>query len=126
MSKCDSKGIVYIIFCSKCSIFYIGESSRTVSIRLNEHIKNIQRFRDNLEKYIATLSSTSETAIHFNRKGHSLNDFRFAVFDINLDDEKRWSTETDLINLFKTLKIPILNVKINAISSIKHLTFTSS
>ena len=43
-SNCNSKGIIYIIRCSLCSdVFYIGQSGRSVSERLWEHINDIKR-----------------------------------------------------------------------------------
>ena len=38
-NTCNSVGIIYIIYCLKCQMFYIGESSRTVMIRITEHLK---------------------------------------------------------------------------------------
>jgi hypothetical protein len=125
-SNCDSKSFIYIIHCKRCNIFYIGESSRTVKLRIGEHIKGIVNFQKNLQNHLANLSNCSETAIHFNLRGHCLeNDFEFNIFNCDLDDETRWSTETDLINIFLTRKIPILNIKQSSIYKIRSLTFHS-
>jgi hypothetical protein len=124
-SNCLSKGVVYIIKCKRCNIFYIGESKRKACERINDHLGNIRRFGKNLDLNIAKLEDLSETAVHFNTKGHNIEeDFQFFIFNINLEDAKRWSTETDLINLFLRRKIPLLNKKLNSIYSIRHLTFS--
>ena len=124
-SNCMSKGIVYIIKCKRCSVFYIGESKRKACVRINEHISNISRFGKNLDLNIAKLEDISETAIHFNEQGHNMHeDFEFSIFKKDLEDSERWSNETDLINIFLRRNIPILNKKLNSIYSIRHLTFT--
>ena len=44
-SSCNSSGIIYIIKCKICpDVFYIGESGRSVSNRIREHINDIKRF----------------------------------------------------------------------------------
>jgi hypothetical protein len=123
-SNCDSTGIVYIIKCKKCNQFYIGESKRKASLRINEHLRKIVNFQAQLEINISKLDQMTETAVHFNSKGHVLNrDFEFYIIIKDLDDSKRYSYETDLINIFIKRQIPIWNKKINSPYSIKHLTF---
>ena len=102
-SNCESKGIIYIIFCSKCSSFYIGESGRKVSERMYEHLNNIKKFKKDLINSIILIDKLSEVAVHFNRSGHIIErDFRFCIFESNLiNSEIRKSIETDLINIFK-------------------------
>jgi hypothetical protein len=69
----------------------------------------------------------SNLAKHFNDNDHKFGEhFRFFVFDSNvIDEECRLSIETDLINIFKTFKLNILNdeKKQPSIYSIKYLTF---
>ncbi len=86
---------------------------------MTEHIYGIFKNMEN-NNHIPT-----ETAIHFSQNGHSVNKhFKFMVFQSNLlIDEKRWSVETDLINLFLARNIQILNLKQRNISLIKNLTF---
>ena len=111
LSSCNSYGIIYIICCFKCNCFYIGESGRSVKERISEHLSNIKSFNKNLLNSIIKLNENSLVAQHFNFLGHNLEeDFRFLIFESNVTNTTiRKSIETDLINLFKTFHISILN-----------------
>ena len=93
--------------------------------RLSEHIKNILNFNHDLDRAICNLDKQSEVAIHFNCSPHTLNqDLEIYILDKNIDVTScRKSKETDLINIFKILKIPLLNRKIPDISFIKKFFF---
>ena len=39
VNKCLSKSCVHIIECTHCHLVYIGETSRTVSSRIKEHVR---------------------------------------------------------------------------------------
>jgi len=125
-SNCQSSGVIYIITCLKCKVFYIGESERSASDRLNEHIKSIYNFNFNIPFSIGNLENMTEVAIHFNRKHHILNKhFKFYIFQKDLNDKrKRKSVETDLIHYCKALKIKILNKKIPDWKFIQKLSFS--
>ena len=41
--KCDDRFLVYKITCKVCNKFYIGQSSRTISSRLLEHRRSINK-----------------------------------------------------------------------------------
>lgn len=43
-SNCKSKGIVYIITCKKCEIYYIGETGFSACERISQHLYDIRRF----------------------------------------------------------------------------------
>ena len=126
-SNCESIGCIYIIKCMKCEVFYIGETSRRVKDRITEHMRSIVSFRNDIINSLINLDSKSETAIHFNKTGHSIeNDFKFFVFESNVtNNEIRKSIETDLINFFKSFKINILNApgKQPGVHKIKYFTF---
>ena len=66
MDKCDcnSSNIVYIIRCLKCEEFYIGQSSKSVKIRIGQHIRAIKNFKP-------FLNYTNEVGYHFNLSGHN-------------------------------------------------------
>jgi hypothetical protein len=68
----DTGGVVYKLQCSSCPISYIGETSRAVSVRCNEHKKlsqkTIQSQRDGLN-----LEASSAIAAHVQTTGHSVN-----------------------------------------------------
>lgn len=99
-SDCKSCGIVYIIKCTKCNIFYIGESEFSAIKRMSQHLYDISNFvpyglgnckivkinnnHVSLNKRPKRLMKTknfnivifrkekkiSEVAEHFNLKGH--------------------------------------------------------
>jgi hypothetical protein len=120
-SDCNSIGVVYIICCNKCNVYYIGESGRNASTRIKEHMRNINNFGRNIEKSILNFDKTSEVAVHFNTMKHEQSHFKFFIFRNNLiESEHRKSIETDLINMFINLGINILN-KPNKIPSIKYI-----
>ena len=122
---CNSRGVVYLICCKKCNEYYIGETERSANTRFSEHIYAINSFKYNISRSISNLDTKSEVAVHFNRRGHSLiNDLSFSVFTkdiLNLVERK--SIESDLINIFKDLKIKILNKKQPKIKHIKNICF---
>jgi hypothetical protein len=124
-SNCDSLGIVYIIKCKKCNIFYIGESYRSARTRISDHLYSIKKFSKNIRKSLVNFEKCSEVSIHFNISGHKEEDFSFYLFKSELNNDLiRKSTETDLINFFLKFEIPIINKKIPKIEHIKTLTFS--
>jgi len=102
--NCESKGVIYIIKCTLCNVFYIGETGKKVKVRIFQHIKNIVNF--------IPFSRASEVAEHFNRKGHNLHrDFRFCIFDSNRSTkEERLDCETDVRHIIEMFR-PTLNLK---------------
>ena len=103
---CQSKQVVYIIKCLKCNIYYIGETEGYAYKRISQHISSITKF-----DYKETLIFKKPVAEHFRLKGHILNrDFRFCIFDKNLNSKTRLSTESDLILIFKQYT-NIINIK---------------
>ena len=126
-STCHSLGIIYIIFCMKCKLFYIGESERSVKKRIGEHINKITFFKKNIMNSLIDFDRQSEVAIHFNQTGHNyIDDFRFCIFESNvINKEIRRSIETDLINIFKNSNNKIINSvnKQPSLYNIKYFTF---
>lgn len=118
-ANCDSCNVVYIIMCTKCTVFYVGETSKSLRIRISQHLNGIKRF-------VPYFNMENEVAYHFRRVGHVINsDFRVCVFRENLVDQVvRRSVEMDLIWLFKCVfNFEILNSKINNLNSIKNFSF---
>ncbi len=118
-SNCLSYDIVYIIFCSKCNSYYIGESKRSASTRINEHIYNINYFNS---------FGLKDTAVsyHFNLKNHILDKhFKFLIYKNGVSDiQSRKSIECDLINIFKNLNIKLMNYDVpNIYFKMTHFTF---
>ena len=116
-SSCDSTNIVYIIKCNKCDFYYIGESGRSVKIRISDHLRQIRLFKP-YEKYFLPVP------IHFNLLNHTSKDFVFYIFDSNLEDNfVRLYTEAKLIYLFQNiLKVNIINKDIpNMYTQVKNI-----
>ena len=126
MSNCSSTHVVYIIICLKCNVFYVGETKRTIKLRIGEHLRGILNYKKKLDKSIINLANISETALHFNSHGHHSGDLAFVVFrDELFEDEHRFSVETDIINILIARNISILNTKLSSQYKVKKLTFLS-
>ena len=124
-SNCLSLGIIYVIKCNLCKIFYIGQTSKNAKIRIGQHLNNILAFKKNLNKSLCNFYNCSEVAIHFSDKSHNLLNFSFYIFNSNIENNiERLSLENDLINTFLHLKIPLLNRKIPQINLISKFSFT--
>ena len=84
--SCATHGVVYLITCSKCNIQYIGQTSRKFSIRMKEHLTDIEKAEDKI------------IGKHFNSTGHSISDFSTQVIEkvtpnnahILLERERLW------------------------------------
>ena len=130
-SSCNSNGFNYILICNKCKCYYIGESFRTVKERISEHLNDINNYKisktTDIINTIIDDDKWSNVAKHFNEKDHNIDEhFKFCIFDSNvINDECRLSIETDLINIFKSFNLKILNDKNKqpSIYTIKYLTF---
>ena len=110
-SNCTSVGCIYIIKCKLCCSFYIGETAREIRIRIKEHLLNISKLNKDLRKSISFVNSNSEVAHHFNLKNNFIDKhFSFTVFMSNvIDNERRKSIETDIINILLVNNIKIIN-----------------
>ena len=103
--NCNTSNAVYAIKCCLCKdTFYIGETGRKVSSRINEHLRDIKNFT-------AYIQYNSVVADHFNRKGHNVSrDFKFCILKNSLPDLKeRLDYENNFVHLFKNLGFKILN-----------------
>ena len=58
----EPMGLIYLLPCSMCDWSYVGETSRTLKERLNEH-----------KRLVRTFSTSSEVANHVLQTGHSMN-----------------------------------------------------
>ena len=118
-ANCRSAGVVYILICIKCNIYYIGQTKRSFHKRFNEHLYNIYNFK--LSQF------NSEIAIHCNQKKHNLkNDLKYIIFKDNLHIDKiRLSCETDLIHIFISLNLKTINRIIPNLNYIEKLSFSN-
>ena len=116
-STCNSKNIIYFIYCLKCNLIYIGESSRTAKIRINEHLSKIRSLRkclDNSESLFNQRIANSQDSVHLYTHfvhNHDLTkDFRFQIYMSNFNNY-RLRMETDLMYIFNTIYPSGLNKK---------------
>ena len=99
---CESRNVVYIIFCKKCNCQYVGKTINALKERINAH------------RYSIGTSSTP-VACHFEQRGHSINDLGYFGIEIVQGDihdlgavEKMWIRILDVIrfgmNKYRTNK----------------------
>ena len=70
---CNSKCIIYVIQCSKCSKQYVGQTDRLLKDRLNNHRSDVR------------LLKPTAVGLHFNLPGHSfVNLSIFPIQDLSL------------------------------------------
>jgi hypothetical protein len=102
-NNCLSKNILYIIYCSFCNTFYIGQSQDLKS-RMYNHINDIKKF-------VPFNNKITSVSIHFNLKFHNFTKhFSFFVLKKDISDLKeRLNRESFLINLCKKLGIRLMN-----------------
>lgn len=104
---CSSKNAIYIIFCQKCSLLYVGETKNAVKQRISQHLSTIK------------LKYQTPVSLHFNSENHCINDFRFFVLTNNnsWSKIKRKSVENNWIKKLNTLTPNGINVDTNKISN---------
>ena len=102
--NCESRNVVYVIQCKRCNIFYIGQTGKRLSDRVNQHLRSIKN-EDSLP-----------VANHFNRKEHSIGtDFCVTAVRVCNNFKDRLNTETRLILRFGTRSPDGLNEQVSFI-----------
>ena len=67
---CETWNAVYGIKCERCErVVYVGETERTVSERLKEHLADVRHSRN------------KAVAEHFNQRDHSISDFKIVILE---------------------------------------------
>ena len=92
--SCVSENIVYCIFCSKCNIYYVGETGRRLGDRFREHLSDIKNKR----------VAKSDVAKHFNLNSHSIEDVNVCGLLYCNNTTERKQKEMNLIRNLGTLK----------------------
>ena len=101
MFGCQNTNVVYVIRCKRCGILYIGETGKSFSHRLSQHLADIRLKREN-----------RQVANHFNKNGHSVNDLRAQIiWGVRGDLVDRRNLETWLIDFLGTIAPLGLNQK---------------
>lgn len=105
--NCKTIGVIYIIQCTHCNVRYVGQTSRSLTSRISEHIYAIRNNH----------SIHSSVAEHFNSVSCSIENFKFCGVEIckkqnkRLNRENLWIKRLDSINtgLNSTLNINVPN-----------------
>lgn len=66
---CKTRNIIYLITCNKCKKQYVGQSSRPLADRINNHLSCIRTHKQ------------TPIGMHFNLPNHSITDFRIHAID---------------------------------------------
>lgn len=85
---CNTKNVIYALKCP-CGKLYIGQTSRAIKLRLNEHKSNIKRYsqktiKDNSDKKtIDTNKSYGESSVarHFFEARHGIAELRWQIIE---------------------------------------------
>ena len=101
-SNCNENNCVYILHCSLCDYYCIGQTINFKS-RFHSHISNIKNF--------VPYKKFTSVSNHFNLLNHNYEKhLKFYIIQNNLNSlDQRLNFENDLINLFLCLKIKIMN-----------------
>src|SRR5215469_4254203 len=67
--NCKSKNIIYLVTCAKCSKQYVGQTSTTLSDRINNHLSCIRTNKD------------TPISLHFNLKDHKISHFKITAIE---------------------------------------------
>lgn len=79
---CKTSNVVYVITCIRCKLQYVGQTSRTLADRINDHLSRIRTTKN------------TPVGLHFNRAGHTLCDFSI------MGVERIYNTRDTLTTLF--------------------------
>ena len=63
---CNSEAVIYLAFCNKCKLQYVGSTANAVKLRFRNHKSHIKKYK-----------RTCQVAIHFNETPHDFLDFKF-------------------------------------------------
>ena len=108
---CSTSNVIYIILCQLCNLIYVGETSKTVKMRISQHLSAIKL------KYSTVVSE------HFNLPNHSITDLKFftLINNSNWSEEKRRLTESKWIKKLNSIKPSGLNTD-SKCKSIQYIT----
>jgi len=91
--NCKTRNLVYLVTCRKCHQQYVGETSRSLADRINDHLSAIR------------LRKPTPTGLHFNTAGHGIRDFQIMGiehFDDTAPSGNRRIKEITWQNLLQT------------------------
>jgi hypothetical protein len=91
--NCHTSNLIYLITCSKCNLQYVGETSRPMADRLNDHLSSVR------------LQKPTPIGLHFNLPHHQPSDLLLMGierFDDKTRPEIRKTKEIAWQNLLQT------------------------
>lgn len=71
--NCKSTSLIYLITCKKCTLQYVGQTTRRLADRITDHISSIKNNKNN------------PIGIHFNSNNHKLDDFSIIPIDYTVN-----------------------------------------
>lgn len=115
---CDSRRVVYLVTCRKCSFQYIGQTKRALSTRIKEHLSSIRN--NSLDTFLVK---------HFRSDNHCIDDFQFTVlqqlsYEVSEDDssEVLRKAETKWIKTMVTIYPFGLNDQVDGYGAVHQFT----
>lgn len=79
---CNTTGAIYLLQCP-CGLAYVGQTSRHIKTRLNEHKSVIRTFLKNPGKTEQDSKKKKETTLakHFAEHGHTISDLKWRILE---------------------------------------------
>jgi len=88
---CNTSNVIYVVTCDKCKKQYVGETSRCIRDRLNDHKSDIKNRRK------------TPLATHFLQPDHSTFNLKITPIEVVENRFQRMQREKELQRLFKTV-----------------------
>ena len=106
-SDCNSIGCIYIIYCNLCNCYYIGETGKSLKVRLKQHIYKIKTF-------VPYEGAPTEISTHFNLNGHNyLNHLSVFIYKSEIMNKlTRLNLESELIHFYLLTGNKVLNSRL--------------
>ena len=117
-TTCSSKNCIYIIKCTVCNLYYIGQTGREFKTRFYEHCYFIRKLKEYKENFICKnkILNNNKEQIHFYSHFQKHIDYENCIsFQIFVADihTNRLRLENDLILLLNTIYPHGLNTLYN-------------
>lgn len=86
---CETSHCIYLLFCSRCFMFYVGQTSNAVCLRIGQHLRSI------------AAAGPTAVSFHFNQEcGHHA--FRWLVLDRCFSQDRRLQKEASWIRTLRS------------------------
>lgn len=78
--NCRTNNVVYLVTCNRCQLQYVGETTRPLADRINDHLSCIRTHKN------------TPVSLHFNTPGHSIGDFTIMGIEQIANEQNPTST----------------------------------